>query len=200
MALAKRTDPLVLADGTKIDPQSGQAIKNKKSQGVQVPTAREAQALVVATRRRLEELPVAPKQMNALGLIAFYTMYGLSDDSIGLALSLPTNQIERIKTQDIYRDIVNELRAQITAIEVQNVRGMLESASVDAARGIIQLAKDESDNALGLAAMRDILDRAGHRPNDVVEHRHRMEGALRIEIVKRDVELPETVIEGVQDA
>jgi hypothetical protein len=37
-----------------------------------------------------------------------------------------------------------------------------------------------------MAAAKDVLDRSGHRPSDVVEHRHRMDGGLVIEIVKRD--------------
>jgi hypothetical protein len=41
-----------------------------------------------------------------------------------------------------------------------------------------------------MAAARDILDRSGHRPSDVVEHRHRMDGGLVIEIVRRDAVLP----------
>jgi hypothetical protein len=45
---------------------------------------------------------------------------------------------------------------------------------------------EEGTRADRMAAARDILDRSGHRPSDVVEHRHRMDGGLVIEIVRRD--------------
>jgi hypothetical protein len=35
-------------------------------------------------------------------------------------------------------------------------------------------------------AAKDFLDRAGHRPADIVEHRHRMDGGLTIEIIRKD--------------
>tara|TARA_R110000803_G_scaffold118785_1_gene187133 strand:- start:508 stop:705 length:198 start_codon:yes stop_codon:yes gene_type:complete len=38
---------------------------------------------------------------------------------------------------------------------------------------------------LQLAAAKDILDRDGHRPADIVEHRHTIEGGLQIEYVDR---------------
>ena len=36
-----------------------------------------------------------------------------------------------------------------------------------------------------MAAARDILDRSGHRPADIIEHRHRVDGGLVIEYIKR---------------
>ena len=37
-----------------------------------------------------------------------------------------------------------------------------------------------------MSAANNVLDRAGHRPVDVVEHRHRVEGGLKIEYVKKE--------------
>jgi hypothetical protein len=49
-----------------------------------------------------------------------------------------------------------------------------------------------------MSAARDILDRSGHRPADVVEHRHRMDGGLVIEVVRRDaVSVPTIDMGGV---
>ena len=44
----------------------------------------------------------------------------------------------------------------------------------------------DEEGALGFAAAKDILDRAGHRPADVVEHRHRLDNSLQIEIIRKD--------------
>ena len=46
-------------------------------------------------------------------------------------------------------------------------------------------ALDAGSRTDRMSAARDILDRSGHRPADVVEHRHRVDGGLVIEYVKR---------------
>ena len=47
-----------------------------------------------------------------------------------------------------------------------------------------------------LEAAKDILDRGGHRPVDIVEHINRMDGELRIVHIKKD----ESAISKIQDA
>jgi hypothetical protein len=46
-------------------------------------------------------------------------------------------------------------------------------------------AKSDND-VLSFKASQDILDRAGHRPADIVEHRHKLEDALHIVIEHKD--------------
>ena len=45
---------------------------------------------------------------------------------------------------------------------------------------------NSTNEATRLSAARDILDRGGHRPADIIEHRHKVEGGLRIEYVTKD--------------
>ena len=47
-----------------------------------------------------------------------------------------------------------------------------------------------------LDAAKDVLDRGGHRPVDIVEHINRMDGELRIVHIKKD----ENAINNIQDA
>ena len=41
-----------------------------------------------------------------------------------------------------------------------------------------------------MAAAKDVLDRAGHRPADVIEHKHSLEGGLTIEYIDHKDEIP----------
>jgi hypothetical protein len=41
-----------------------------------------------------------------------------------------------------------------------------------------------------LGVAKDVLDRAGHRPADIIEHRHKMEGGLTIEYVEKKDDIP----------
>jgi hypothetical protein len=65
------------------------------------------------------------------------------------------------------------------------VRDLFQKKARNAAQVMVN-ALEEGTRADRMAAARDILDRSGHRPSDVVEHRHRMDGGLVIEIVRRD--------------
>jgi hypothetical protein len=47
----------------------------------------------------------------------------------------------------------------------------------------------KSESTRGSAA-KDILDRAGHRPVDVIDHRHTLEGSLVIQYVEPTKDIP----------
>ena len=54
---------------------------------------------------------------------------------------------------------------------------------------MFDLLDSDSESTRGVAA-KDVLDRAGQRPVDVVEHRHKMEGGLTIEYVEKKDDIP----------
>ena len=62
---------------------------------------------------------------------------------------------------------------------------MFVSSSKLAANKMVAMV-NSSNEATALSAAKDILDRGGHRPADVVEHRLRVDGGLKIEIVRKD--------------
>ena len=78
---------------------------------------------------------------------------------------------------------------------MEDVRTLFVQGSRNAASRMVGLMNSESES-IQIAAAKDILDRAGQRPADVVEHRHRMENSLRIEVVKKDSLEDIPVIEG----
>jgi hypothetical protein len=63
-----------------------------------------------------------------------------------------------------------------------------------AAKKIINLAQSDAE-VLAFKASQDVLDRAGHRPVDIVEHRHKMEDALNIVYIKKDETIPVPTID-----
>ena len=178
---------LVLADGTKVETTSGKIIRDKKysSPFVEIPSASEAQEIVARTRKSLADLPVAPQQMNALSLVCFYTMWGLSPQDIAIQLGVSLDQIKKIKKLPEYQAMHQDIFKSVMETEANDVRGFFQQHAKGAAQKIVDLVEEEG--ALGLTAAKDILDRAGHRPADVVEHRHRMENSLIIEYVKKEV-------------
>lgn len=185
MALAKNDEPLILADGTRIDPSTGKPERNRRV--VEVPRYSDAVKQVTATRRKLADLPAPPKEMNALSLVCSYSIMGLSDHDIALALGLTVDQVGRIRMNDAYKQVHETIVSSIVDQDAQDVRALIAAHSRNAVATVVDKLESGND-AVALSAANSILDRAGHRPADIVEHRHRMEGGLVIEIVEKSNE------------
>ena len=185
-ALVTGTEPLVLADGTKIDPASGKVIKDKPAkQFIEVPSQREAQRLVTNARRVASDLPAPPQQMNAISLVVMYTLYGLDDKNIALVTSLSEKQIGNIKMTDAYDTMYKQVTKTILDSDTDDVRNLIQAGARTAAKKVMD-SLDSENEILAFKAAQDILDRSGHRPADVVEHKHSMTGGLTIEYIKRE--------------
>jgi hypothetical protein len=186
--LAETVEPLVLADGRMIDPATGKVMKPaNKTKMVEVPKHSEAQALVVRARRSVADLPAPPEKLTSVGLVAFYTLFGLDDVSISIALEnrLTVEQIKRIRDLEVYQQFMADARESLITAERDNVQAILVEHAKNAAEKVVELASSDND-VLAFKASQDILDRTGNRPVDIVEHRHRMVDALQVVFIKRD--------------
>lgn len=188
MALPSPGAPLQLADGRFVYP--GGDIRDPNAsvapRFVEVPTHAEAQKLVTQVRRKVSDLPDVPRAMNTVGVVLTYTLFGLDDEEIGVATGLSIEQIGRIKLGDPYSQMHESIVRSVLETETAVVRELFQKNARTAAQVVVR-AMEEGTRADRVAAARDILDRAGHRASDIVEHRHRMDGGLVIEIVRKDV-------------
>ena len=185
--LVQGTEPLVLADGTKIDPEDGCIVADEIL--VAVPNTEELKREVVASRKRIGDLPVPPNQMNTLSVIISYSLFGITDEDISNTLLIPLDQLKTIKASDSYGGLQETFLKNIVESDLSDVRGMFVQKSRTAAQTMFSLLGSESEAMRGHAA-KDILDRAGQRPVDIVEHRHKMEGGLTIEYVEKKDDIP----------
>jgi len=187
MALpADPREPLRLADGSLVYP-GGRVVRPGASGDVsmvEIPTHREAQRIITAARKKLVDLPEVPKTMNAVGAILSYTLFGLDDEEIAIATGLSALQVGKIKMSDPYTQMHETVVRTVLDSETDVVRDLLSKNATRAASVMVD-ALDAGSRGDRMAAARDILDRSGHRPADVVEHRHRVDGGLVIEYVKR---------------
>ena len=190
MSLIQGYEPLVLADGSVISPDDGAIVKEKEPEVlVEVPNNEELQREVVAARTRIADLPAPAGQMNTISIIIGYSLYGVTNEDIATILSMPLEQVEAVKMSDTYTDVQSTFIDNIVQSDKSNVRDMFVEQSKSAARKMAVLM-DSNSEAIQLAATKDILDRAGQRPVDVVEHRHKVEGGLTIEYVTQDNTIP----------
>ena len=185
--LVQGTEPLVLADGTKIDPEDGCVVTDEIL--VAVPNTEEIKREIVASRKRISDLPVPPSQMNTISVVMSYSLFGITDEDISNTLLIPLEQLQAVKSSDVYAGLQKQLLKNIVESDMSDVRGLFVQKSRTAADVMFNLMGSESETTRGSAA-KDVLDRAGQRPVDIVEHRHKMEGGLTIEYVERKDDIP----------
>lgn len=174
---------ITLADGTVIDVLTGKPVETRRV--VEVPSADEAVREVVRVRRRVHELPDVPERLNGIAVVAVYHMFGLDPTDIAYATNLTEHQVNNIMMLDAFTTLLDELtKAQVAAIDQDTRASISELAPM--AVGALKDALHDEDMKVRVVAAKDVLDRSGHRPSDVVEHRHKVDADLRIEYVKRD--------------
>lgn len=149
-----------------------------------VPTNRKTQQLEGARLKRLADLPNPPKEMNVVSVILSYVLFGLDNEDIATAVNVTVNQVELIKSSDAYKTMYETAVDTIRENDLDNIRSMFVKNSKAAARTVNNLMYSDED-MIKLKAAQDILDRAGHRPKDVTEHIHSLEGGLTIEYIKK---------------
>lgn len=187
---------LQLADGTIIDPSTGTPVP------VETPTSvadvdetdastieedYDAPVITAPVRRKLADLPEQPSKMNAIAVVAAYHLFGIDDNEIAHALNVDIEMIDRVRTTEAFTTLIDAINDNIREAIQDRVRSHFEHNSLAAARFVSSRIRDsKEDSKVRLAAANSILDRAGHRPADVHEHRVRVEGGLTIEYVKRN--------------
>lgn len=197
MALASPTQPLVLADGTKIDPSTGEVIKDLPPI-VEVPSNTETQRELAYTRRTLRDLPEVPAKMNVVSVVLSYELFGLQPQDIAIATGLPVAQIKAIQKTDVYESYKQDILRRFEETEAATVRELFAKKAMAAANKVVSIMETTENDGLAMKASQDVLDRAGHRPVDVVMHRHSVEGGLQITYINSaDETIPsKDVIEG----
>lgn len=180
------SEELVLADGTRINTRTGRPVRqNGALPGyIDVPTHRDAQRQVINVRKRLADLPEVPEKMNIIAVVAAYYMFGLNEYETALALGCTEGQVSRIRMMEAFTTLVDTMSSNIVETGQNDVRALLASQAPNAVNVMVSAMASENEQ-IAVVAAKDILDRAGHRPADVVEHRHRVEGGLTIEYVKK---------------
>jgi hypothetical protein len=194
VTLAEPNSPLVLADGTKIDPSTGNVVRERRD-FYEVPSNTQAQKIVARVNRSIVDLPAPPEKMNYISLVIMYKLMGLNDKDVALATKTTLEQVENVQTLSIYDDCLAQIRDAVVQHEGESVKARFAQRSRHAAERVFDLLQSE-DEKVALLASKDVLDRAGHRPVDVIEQRMSFDNPLRIEYVKRDSLSSVPVIEG----
>ena len=141
--------------------------------------------VVATSRRSIMDLKLPPKQMAFVNNILVYTLFGLPVDEIAMQCSCSQETVLMVRGLEEYKRVYDALVDALRAAYAGSVQGILAAAAPNAARKMVKKMKDKSGD-IALAAVKDVLDRTGHRPADRVEHVHSLaDGELRIRVIKQ---------------
>lgn len=191
------SDVLVLADGTKIDKSSGNVIRETEETPELLESSESAEEVEeirqrLPVNRYLNDLPGDVNSTRAVAIITSLTLFGLSDRDIAYICNTDGDKIDAIKKSQRYEDFSSGVIENIMRAQGDNVRSMFVNNAKNAAEHIIAGLKSKNPE-IRHAASKEVLDRGGFRPADVIEHRIRHENELKIVHISGDVEKQVTI-------
>lgn len=150
----------------------------------------------ISAQKRVFDLPIQGKEMNTLSVVCSYELFGLDKEDIAQLLGMSVEQVSNVQMSDAYVSLMNQIAKNIYEKDQNNLRAGFLKHSKKALQRVVQLVEEADEDKVSLEAAKDLLDRAGFRPVDTIEHKHVMEGELKIvHISKKDGgEIP--VLEG----
>lgn len=186
--LAESGESLITADG-KVAP-----VTIHRARVIEVPSNSQAVAIIEGTRRKLNELPITPKALNPVACICMYTLYGLDIQEISVATGLSIDQINNIRMTNEYSIMQRAVVDTVMEANTGELKDYIKKGAKKAAERMDTLI-DSPFADIALRASKDVLDRAGLRPADVIEVRGRMDMGLVIEVVDRKMDEVRPVID-----
>jgi hypothetical protein len=194
---------LVLADGTKINKATGEVIRPESEapellsvdEGVDNSVGDEAEGeaevaeikRLLPVNRHINDLPGDTNSTKAIGLITALSLYGINDREISFICGTEMEKIIAIKQSERYNDMLGGIIENVMRAQSDNIRAIFVNNAKEAAHHIVSGLNSKVPEVRHMSA-KEVLDRGGFRPVDVVEHRVRHENELKIVHIRGDAE------------
>lgn len=184
--LPRPGDPLVTKDGTVIQPDSLEDI------GIDDPRPQDVKPKDFKAQRRQDmgNLAADAHVMNACAAVLGYTLLGISDREIQIALKIRADQLEKIREHEGYAQIYSAAMDELINVNSSSLQARIAGMAHGALTQVFHLAKAAKKEETKLSANKDILDRAGTKVADQAARDQGKPVGLRVTVVKG-----ETVVE-----
>ncbi|MBR6515445.1 MAG: hypothetical protein IKT40_01175 [Bacilli bacterium] len=168
---------------------NGQTVKKIEPTNKQIVTTiktnKKLQEEEARIRHRIDELPIQDSKMNTISVVLSYYLFGLNTNDISIMTKLPKEQVENIIMLPAFDEMLKKVTKAIVENDTEDVRTFIQKQTKKAATKVMEIMENAAPK-YALEAAKDILDRGGHRPVDIVEHVNKMDGELRIIHIKKD--------------
>jgi hypothetical protein len=175
-ALAKPGDPYVTLDGRQIRPEG-------EDEGIVMAPKVADHSFTPTKKRSLGDLPGEPKLMNAFACVILYTVLGVSDREIAVAMGTKTDEVKRIKGLANYKECFDTAVSEFINANSNFLHARIAAHSHAALDRVIDIATNGKKEETALRASVDLLDRGGVTKKEQDKFRPTMD-ELRITITR----------------
>lgn len=179
--LASPDDPLILADGRKIDVTTGRVVK-AGSKVVAPPSSSGLGDTANSARRRIEDVGIPPAMLSSLMAVAAFKLCNFDNIDVCHALGTTPDMLHAVERHSDYQKVVDLLSDSVKQRAQNDARGVLAVAAPRAAQ-LLADNIDADDDVLAQEAAKGVLDRVGI--GKAGEMGSIGSGAFRIEIVDK---------------
>ena len=154
--LAKAGDPLVLADGREIAPEPLPG-----EEPVEHSTGIDARKFKPQRKRTVKDLPTNTTMMNAVACVFMYSMMGVGDREIAVALGIKPSELTAVRKHPAYKDCFEAVLDEFISVNSNLLQARIAAYGKDAVDNIMEIARSGKKEESKLRANIDIADRAG---------------------------------------
>ncbi len=154
---------LILPDGTKVYTDSRvekPAAQVAAGLSREITSGRRAAIALDKVHRKLGDLPDTPDKLNPVCAVITYRAIGLSTQDIATALRTSVENIERLMSMDVYKQIADMFDKTVFEDAKQNAKHIIARAADRAASRMVEHVDDEDPN-ISIIAGREVLRMAG---------------------------------------
>ena len=175
---------LTLANGQQLDLTTGKLVGADRATSGSSPSSEGPSRIV--TRRSLVDAPLQGPQMRTMAAVASVELWGLQVPEIAEMFGVPEEKIISLRGEIVYKNFFRQLVRSVLDSELEEVREDIAKTARQAVEKVKGILNDETASQhTMLKAAQDLLDRSGLRAADIVEHRHSVQGGLKIVYEKR---------------
>lgn len=165
-SLAKPGDPLVTASGEVVEPESDGEDMGQASQLVPPSTPVPFKVYRPISKRVMSDLRAPAQAVNVSAVVLVYTLLGLSDSELCEATGLSAIDVAKVRDSRIYSECFGSVMTELINANSEYIECRISAYSGLALNNVADIAQRAKNQAIKLAASKDLLDRAGHRPQD----------------------------------
>lgn len=163
--LAKAGDPLVTPNGEVIEPDEDMD-DGMDIASIPPSTAVPFKAYRPIARRVIQDLRAPAQAINVVAVVLTYTLLGISDSEIAEATGLSAQDINKVRDSRIYSESFSNVMQELINANSEYIECRIAAYSGLALNNIADIAMRAKNKTLKFTANKDLLDRAGHRPQD----------------------------------
>lgn len=159
--LARQGDPYITADGLEVSPEPLEGEAPEEASSVN------ARSFRATKKRTIKELPTNPTMMNAIACVFMYTLMGVGDREVALALNITADQLKTVRHNVAYKECFESVLSEVINANSNLLQARLAAYAEDAVDNIKEIASEQTVNGqkikpdTRLRANVDIADRAG---------------------------------------